>query len=773
MPVRYRVDFFLRTMYGNEDTFLRSKSWNTPTIIHSSGPDGDFSEVLEEIHHIVFGRKESYVQKKIDDFPDSVLTLGPDDTIKPKKLHIRSPLLLNALRSVVKYSSNPPLHDNVEPFVDGIWSFPFKELYHHRAELLDFQKQPGGARANHTAEENADCNRHIDILIDYLDHEPTVQLMLAKEQWVQKVPTTTFAGFWLLLKPGADVYVREYGQLNAYVVDLVFGGMNYESRSLRAENYRVHVWHLIFNGKTIKRRSKTIEIPVFDGERDIVSLPVFPTSFHDRLDGGRLRHELIKRGDNFFRYAKGPTFLEYSGIGMKQGAKKYNRARVVIEHQSLPWTLPEFSGTGAWFLSSSDTTEEVYRHDTSGFARPPPLPPMYHGGSYPGVGAIRGPGSRARVPRCECSQCKLVDSRTGTSISPTFSDYDSIDPRQAMGLSQHQALVCMSHMFGFILKDRAYDILDVNGLTEPIVAENAIDELVMRPEKNKETIKAIVKTYTDTNGQADLMGVDFIRGKGEGQIFLLHGPPGTGKTLTAESVAEYTKRPLLSITAADLGHDPVELERNLLRFFKNATAWDAIVLLDEADIYLERRSSKDLRRNSIVSIFLRALDYFEGIIFFTTNRVGHFDEAFMSRIHVAVGYDPLDDKAREQIWDTFFKKLKDNHRNGGPKIDYDYDAKQYVRKSEDVKNLQWNGREIRNAFQTALALAIADSKAARQKNRPEVDCVPLLTEAHLSQVVHMSAAFKTYIKATHEGMNESDLAFRLGNRYDEHENNNH
>jgi hypothetical protein len=66
-------------------------------------------------------------------------------------------------------------------------------------------------------------------------------------------------------------------------------------------------------------------------------------------------------------------------------------------------------------------------------------------------------------------------------------------------------------------------------------------------------------------------------------------------------VAEFTKRPLLSITAADLGHDPIDLERNLLRFFKDAKNWDAIVLLDEADVYLERRSSSDLRRNSIVS----------------------------------------------------------------------------------------------------------------------------------------------------------------------------
>lgn len=68
-----------------------------------------------------------------------------------------------------------------------------------------------------------------------------------------------------------------------------------------------------------------------------------------------------------------------------------------------------------------------------------------------------------------------------------------------------------------------------------------------------------------------------------------------------ESVAEFTKRPLLSITAADLGHEPVEVEKNLLRFFQHATSWDAIVLLDEADVFLERRSSNDLKRNSVVS----------------------------------------------------------------------------------------------------------------------------------------------------------------------------
>jgi SpoVK/Ycf46/Vps4 family AAA+-type ATPase len=156
-------------------------------------------------------------------------------------------------------------------------------------------------------------------------------------------------------------------------------------------------------------------------------------------------------------------------------------------------------------------------------------------------------------------------------------------------------------------------------LETPSIAESAIDNLVME-KSSKDLIQAIARTYTDGD-QYKRFSADFIQGKGEGQIILLHGPPGTGKTLTAgkcfvdvwvtslvtpdwilsESVAEYTKRPLLSITAADLGHEPDQLEHSLLRYFKRARDWDAIVLLDEADVYLEQRDPHDLKRNSIVS----------------------------------------------------------------------------------------------------------------------------------------------------------------------------
>lgn len=75
------------------------------------------------------------------------------------------------------------------------------------------------------------------------------------------------------------------------------------------------------------------------------------------------------------------------------------------------------------------------------------------------------------------------------------------------------------------------DLLDVDGLEQPSMAESAIDRLVMES-SSKDMIKAIAKTYTDTS-QSGRFSADFIHGKGEGQIILLHGPPGTGKTLTA------------------------------------------------------------------------------------------------------------------------------------------------------------------------------------------------------------------------------------------------
>lgn len=117
------------------------------------------------------------------------------------------------------------------------------------------------------------------------------------------------------------------------------------------------------------------------------------------------------------------------------------------------------------------------------------------------------------------------------------------------------------------------------------------------------------------------------------------------------------------------------------------------MLLDEADVFLERRSVTDLNRNNLVAIFLRSLEYYQGILLLTTNRIGTFDEAFLSRIDVPIYFPALSNDQRAKIWGTFFSKLE-RERQG--KIRVSQDVRYYVKEDRDLLKLEWNGREIRS-----------------------------------------------------------------------------
>jgi len=72
---------------------------------------------------------------------------------------------------------------------------------------------------------------------------------------------------------------------------------------------------------------------------------------------------------------------------------------------------------------------------------------------------------------------------------------------------------------------------------------------------------------------------------------------------------------LLSLTVADLGTEETTMEAQLAKWLDRATSWNGIVLIDEADIYLERREKEDLSRNSLVTAFLRTMEYYSGTLF--------------------------------------------------------------------------------------------------------------------------------------------------------------
>ncbi|KAK7728803.1 hypothetical protein SLS63_006411 [Diaporthe eres] len=142
------------------------------------------------------------------------------------------------------------------------------------------------------------------------------------------------------------------------------------------------------------------------------------------------------------------------------------------------------------------------------------------------------------------------------------------------------------------------------------------------------------------------------------------------------------------------------------------------------------------------------MEYYRGILFLTTNRVGHFDDAFVSRVHVVIRYDNLSDKDRSMIWTQFFNKLQAER---GKYITISRKARRYVLEDEEVTKIPWNGREIRNAFQTAVAFAEYRFAHTPDDQRDEKAC---LEEEDFAKVCEMTGAFKHYLHSI-SGRDES------------------
>ena len=271
-------------------------------------------------------------------------------------------------------------------------------------------------------------------------------------------------------------------------------------------------------------------------------------------------------------------------------------------------------------------------------------------------------------------------------------------------------------------------------------------------EEYKTVVKALVSNHsrgsTPIRSDADEnRQIDLIQGKGKGLIILLHGVPGVGKTSTAESVAAFTKRPLFPITCGDIGQTAEIVEERLEALFLLARKWGRVLLLDEADFFLAKRERGDVARNALVSVFLRVLEYYTGILFLTTNRVGSIDEAFKSRIHISLYYPALSKKSTNDVWRMNLTRIK----RAGWKIDFKTEKILKFADQHWEDGNMWNGRQIRNAFQTAIALAEYDFQAkckeSKEENKDPPPRRPSLKSSHFAAVAKASAEFENYLDA--------------------------
>lgn len=200
---------------------------------------------------------------------------------------------------------------------------------------------------------------------------------------------------------------------------------------------------------------------------------------------------------------------------------------------------------------------------------------------------------------------------------------------------------------------------------------------------------------------------------------------------------------------------------------------------------MAQRGSTDLSRNALVSskafeipttvlklcanpgciVFLRALEYYSGILFLTTNRVGTIDEAFRSRIHMSLFYPTLNEQQTIQIWKGQLKRALERD----PNLIVDQSAiLNYARQLHLVQvrrtKVGWNGRQIRNAMKTAISLAEYDcfTRSEAAQTRMQV----MLEVRWVDVVARASWEFNAYLHKALD-MDAIAIAKDWGRRDDE------
>ncbi|KAJ5344777.1 hypothetical protein N7452_002781, partial [Penicillium brevicompactum] len=593
----------------------------------------------------------------------------------------------------------------------------FLYLEETRQYMKDLKKQSRNAKKRKARKNAASKASHLKILIKYLD---TDYADIKKTLYpLLEANTITFDLLWALFKPNTIAYTPTYGNADeprAFKIEYAVK----ESSFMKGQWYSVEGRYLEYDGKDFGFGSMSAEVDSFKGARKITSLSCYPLKYH--RDADALRTKLIERGKRFvalrgmnYRFHKGMAFYKKK----RSFVVKVNiNGRVMVDpaiHRRInPNYListvrpkdPDLLDADDLGLSGGDDDDSEGCCCGGGSDSD-----EEHGGSSDTPRAVY------KVVEDEDGMPHVVEVEVDENGNEVQKEkIDRIDEgSKEREFTEEELLVASPVVLGFAFSEKLWLEFTISGISDIEWNQDAFGSLVL-PNNQKSIVKALVESHTFHAAEnID----DVIQGKGKGLVAVLHGPPGTGKTLTAEGIAELLRRPLYMVSAGELGTDSRTLEAELNKILDIAHSWGAVLLLDEADVFLEKRTIHDIHRNALVSIFLRLLEYFQGILFLTTNRVETFDDAFQSRIHVALRYGDLTTKAKRSIWKMFLERVRaieGVHTATFSEADYDMLSRHTL-----------NGRQIKNSVRTAQALAVNEKS-------------PLAME-HIKRVLEVAETF--------------------------------
>ncbi|KAI8293756.1 ATPase family AAA domain-containing protein 3-B [Colletotrichum sp. SAR 10_98] len=530
---------------------------------------------------------------------------------------------------------------------------PYPVLVHYYDELQNFRRDCLSTPDEELCVREKDAAEHLRILLQYLDTE--VMKDVREEQERNKRGFATFEWRWVAHKPGITVLEKEERDpdWSAYVIHSIEGGVLNNPPS----PWKVRSWKLDYDGRFIQRVWNEPTVwNKFDGERKEidhgeVTKFIDPTVNESYLEDESAQ-ELIENGKSFVKMLEPKCY----------------------QHEGKTANFPHIEIDGLVMIDVN-SFQHMYPEEV-----PTPMDEE---------------DLRDWASECTCGVCvrKKQEGSKKKRDPPLFILFGSSDKDD--DITDHELLLLPSKVVAWVFRTRTWELVHIRNLSEPQFNENMISHLVMNESRLK-TLKALSKSFARLTKHGDAMedkrwSADFVR----------------------ECIAEFTRRPLMVLTSSDIGTEPRDVESNLTANFKRAMNWGAVLLIDEADVFMERRTTSDLTRNSLVADF--------------------------------------SDDERQRVWKTFIDKLA---REKGDAMRMTIDAKEYI-ESLRKHGLKWNGREIRNAFQTAVALAEYD---AEKDSEGRI----MVKDDHLRAVVELSKDFKGYLNDLHR----KDEGKRAEQRYE-------
>ncbi|RYP63894.1 hypothetical protein DL771_009069 [Monosporascus sp. 5C6A] len=545
----------------------------------------------------------------------------------------------------------------------------------------------------------------------------------------QRPGTIQFEDLWTVFSPGMLVYGRPFqDEAQVFVVKDNRVAWPWRAQSRRGGRelapWELDAWSYDWKDGSFSRTLFTLVFEHFDGHLPLTSLPFYPFELHSEhdavyaklVDRGKEFRKICepKEGSRLFEY-KGKTILEKKGFS---GMKYDDEAVADLDFRSSSsFQLTDIAnlvgfGHGRITDSAVPPIQSRVMVDYESY--------FQYGGADGRIGALKSGGVGMG---CACWDCQH-----NTGLAQWYrTKFDDPKVAHAKDWEPEHPIPPEDNKGAWNVRLKLADDVD-----RDIEKKGKKDD-----NSTKRLLFDLVRSHTSTtvrkgeDAEETLAVDDIIPGKGKGLVILLYGPPGVGKTSTAETIAIATRKPLFSVSVADVGTQAKHVESNLSRIFSLATKWQTILLIDEADVFLESRGRgsaiQSTDKNALVSVFLRVLEYYQGIMFLTTNQIAQFDVAIPSRIHVAIRYESLKTDQMEAIFRGFLDKLD----RKGLIEDYE-EITDWL--EEVVYKEGFDGRQIRNIVTTALGLARAETKYRGKRGK--------LSKKHMKMAFTNLSAFK-------------------------------